>query len=67
MLKNTSVNSYEWGVEWIALNDDPGSPDSIDLHAVAGYISTCLLADLFNIDCIAVAADIVQYRVKGAA
>ncbi len=55
--------SYRFGVEWIALNDEPGEMDS---EVVSGLISTCLLADLFGKDQEKVAADIIQFRVKNA-
>lgn len=54
--------SYKFGVGWIALNDDPGSHDALDVDSVAGYISTALLADLFGLDPERVARDIVKYR-----
>jgi hypothetical protein len=56
--------SYREGVAWIALNDDPGSADSRDLETVSGYISTCLLADLFGVDRWQVAEDIINFRYK---
>lgn len=56
--------SYREGVEWIALNDDAGSPDAQVRDVVAGYISTCLLADLFGFARERVAKDVVRYRGK---
>jgi hypothetical protein len=56
--------SYRDGVEWIAFNDEPGSRDA---EEVAGYVSTCLLADLFGKDRATVAKDIVRAREKDAA
>lgn len=54
--------SYRSGVAWIAMNDDSGSPDATDETVVAGYISTCLLADLFGVTQERVARDVVRYR-----
>jgi len=51
--------SYWFGVEWIALNDEP---DCLDSTEVAGLVSTCLLADLFGCPANIVAADIVSKR-----
>lgn len=51
--------SYRHGVSWIALNDDP---DDLDVESVAGYISTSLVADLFDKDPLDVARDVVRYR-----
>jgi hypothetical protein len=56
--------SYREGVAWIAENDDPGSSDATNLEAVAGYISTSLLADLFGVGRLKVASDVVKYRKK---
>lgn len=54
--------SYKRGVAWIALNDDVGSEDALRVETVADYISTSLLADLFGVDRLKVARDIVIYR-----
>jgi hypothetical protein len=53
---------YKFGVAWIATNDNAGSRD--DTATVASYISTLLLADLFDKDPMTVAADIVKFREK---
>lgn len=53
---------YKFGVEWIAVNDSPNDGD--DLEAVATYVSTLLLADLFGKEASKVAADILRYRQK---
>lgn len=50
---------YRFGVRWIAENDDA---DTLDVEAVAGYISTLLLADLFHKQPADVAKDIVRWR-----
>lgn len=52
-------NGYRYGVKWIALNDEP-LDENVD--SVAGYISTLLLADLFNKVPRVVAEDIVKFR-----
>jgi hypothetical protein len=56
--------SYREGVNWIAFEDEPGDRD---VEAIAGYISTCLLADLFGKDRNDVARDILRAREKDAA
>jgi hypothetical protein len=53
--------SYRYGVEWIALNDEEAE---LDLDAIAGYISTSLLADLFGKAPIEVARAIRRYRLR---
>lgn len=61
--------SYRVGVEWIALNDNAGEdrPGNEDAEEnVAGYISTCLLADLFGVEPKRVAKDVMRMRDKEA-
>lgn len=52
--------SYRHGVEWIALNDDVACDD--DEEAIAGYVTVCLLADLFDITTERVARDVLRVR-----
>lgn len=57
--------SYREGVEWIAMNDNvgddgPGEPDAE--RNVAGYISTGLLAALFDVEPARVARDVMRIR-----
>lgn len=52
--------SLQRAVEWIALNDNPADHEDVD--AVAGYISTILVADLFGIEAEKVARKVVAYR-----
>jgi hypothetical protein len=54
--------SYRDGIAWIALNDNAGSDDGVE--DIAGYISTCLLADLFEKNTADVAKAILRYRQK---
>jgi len=56
--------SYREAVEWIALNDDNGAPDAREADAVAGLISTILVAHLFGVERERVARDVVRYRIK---
>jgi hypothetical protein len=51
--------SYRAGVYWIAHNDEGGESDP---EAVAGFLSTLLLADLFEKDPDAVARDVLRIR-----
>lgn len=46
--KVTLRPSYRSAVEWIALEDNAGEGDSVDL--ISGYISTHLVAHLFGIE-----------------
>jgi hypothetical protein len=53
---------YRAGVAWIAVNDEPTDRDA---ESIAGYVSTLLLADLFEIEPARVAADVLRAREKG--
>lgn len=54
---------YRFGVEWIALNDEPSE---MDPEEVAPLISVALLADLFGKTTAEVAEDVVQWRGLGS-
>lgn len=56
--------SYKAGVEWIALNDETAC---MDVNEIDGFVSTLLLADLFDVEPSKVAADILKYRQKAQA
>lgn len=62
MERNTKVASYKEAIKWIAYNDDAGCPNSLSMENVAGYISTCLVADLFGCSTEKVANDIIKLR-----
>jgi hypothetical protein len=49
--------SYREGVRWIAVNDEPGC-----YHAeeVASFVSTLLVADLFDVEPARVARDVLR-------
>jgi hypothetical protein len=53
--------SYRAGVEWIALNDEPGDRDP---ETASDYISSLLLAELFGVEPERVGRDVVRYRTK---
>lgn len=53
---------YKFGVAWIALNDNSGDIDALEIEAVKGYATTMLLADLFAKDTMVVAENIVKFR-----
>lgn len=59
--------SYRFGVQWIAINDDPGSGDALDVESVRGMVSVLLIADLFGCDPLLVASDVVSERYREAA
>lgn len=56
----TARGGYREAVTWIALNDNAGNGDAID--DIAGYISTCLVADLFRKEPYIVACAIMRER-----
>jgi hypothetical protein len=53
--------SYRNAVAWIALNDET---TEIDPQEIRGFISVVLVADLFDVDALKVASDVVRYRMK---
>lgn len=55
----TKRQGYRFGVEWIALNDDPLA---LDAEAVEATISVALLADLFGKRAMDVASDVIRFR-----
>ena len=54
--------NYRDAIAWIACKDDAGTPDALNLEAVQGHISVCLIADLFGVEQERVARDVVRYR-----
>lgn len=65
-MKRASIRDAAW---WIALNDDPAAHDALREDVVAGYISTCLVADIFGIEREKVARMVIARRrehAKGA-
>ena len=58
------MKGYRFAVAWIAGNDEP---EELDPERVAGYISTGLVADLFEKDTFEVAEKIVEHRVRQGA
>lgn len=59
MKKIIKAIDYQFGVEWVALNDDPME---MDWKEIKSYISTSLLADLCGMSTARVAKDIVRVR-----
>jgi hypothetical protein len=55
--------TYRFAVAWIAQEDEPGD---LDPAVIAGYISTCLVADLWGKDEADVAEDVARYRRRAA-
>lgn len=54
--------SYKEAIAWIALNDDAAGEEAFDIESVKGYVTTCLVADIFGVDQNKVGKDIVKYR-----
>lgn len=57
--------SLKAAIEWIALNDDPGSSTAENLEAVSEMISVLLAADLFGVEPEKIAERVVKLRLKG--
>lgn len=51
--------SYRNGIQWIAENDEP---EEMDPEVISGFISVCLLADLFGVTTEKVAKAVVAYK-----
>lgn len=51
--------SYRYGVEWVAFNDEPGE---MNPERISGFISVCLLADLFDVTSEKIVADVLRIR-----
>ena len=51
--------SYREGVAWIAFNDEP---DNLNPEEVAYYVTSLLLADLFDVEPEKVGKDVVRKR-----
>lgn len=54
--------SYRSAVEWIAHNDGAGDDDALDPEAVSIYVTTLLVADIFDKDNGQVGRDVVRAR-----
>lgn len=53
--------SYRQGLQWIAVNDEP---NELETDFVKYQISVILLADLFGVDPVKVAKDVLLTRAK---
>lgn len=54
-----AFKGYRFAVQWIAMNDEPADRDP---DSISSYISTCLLADMYEKDPKKVAKDILLIR-----
>jgi len=54
--------SYREGVRWIAVNDEAGMGDTMD--EVEVYVTVAMLADIFGVDTVRVATDVLNERAK---
>lgn len=58
-MKHASLKN---AVEWIALNDDAGSPHALDVSEVKWLLTVVMIADLFGISNEIVARRVVERR-----
>jgi hypothetical protein len=56
--------SYREAVAWIAMNDGDGDTERLDPEHCSSLVSTCLIADIFQVPQERVGQDIVRYRAK---
>lgn len=54
--------SYRHAIEWIALNDSNGDDDRLNPDRTAFYVTSLLVADLFDVPEERVGRDIVRKR-----
>jgi hypothetical protein len=54
--------SYRDAIDWIAQNDSAGDADALDEDVVSGYVTSVLVADLFDVAAQRVGADVVKRR-----
>lgn len=54
--------SYRSAIEWIAANDETGSADADRPEIVAELVTSCLVADIFEVERERVGRDVVQLR-----
>lgn len=59
--------SYREAIAWIADNDSGGVHDALEPERVAELITSVLVADIFDVECIKVGQDVVRYRERKAA
>jgi hypothetical protein len=57
-MKN-KIPTYQKAVAWIVHNDEP---NELNLEVIAGFISVCLVADLFGFSTGKVANDVLFFR-----
>ncbi len=54
--------SYKDAIRWIAENDSASDPNNMDPTTVGELITSCLVADLFDVPEEKVGTDVVKYR-----
>lgn len=54
--------SYREAIAWIAMNDGDGQDDRLDFDSLKGYVTVCLIADIFCVSQARVADDVIKYR-----
>ncbi len=59
-MKKIRKPTYEEGIEFIALNDNPGDRD--DVKDILGYFSVVMLSHLFGVNQHKVALDVWYWR-----
>jgi hypothetical protein len=56
--------SYRHAVQWIALNDEAGNTPTDSQQIISDYVTTALIADLFDVTTERVARDVLRYRTQ---
>jgi len=53
---------YRALIDFIALNDDPGSPDSMDIDSIGGYVTVQMIRHVYKLKTEQVARDVLKKR-----
>jgi hypothetical protein len=55
---------YRSAIQWIAENDSCADPGNMDPKVVSELVTSCMVADIFNVSNERVGEDVVKYRKK---
>lgn len=56
--------SYREAIDWIARNDSGADPSALNPETVGDLVTSCLVADVFDVERIKVGRDIVRRRIS---
>lgn len=56
--------SYKAAIAWVANNESPADDGNNNPYIVSELVSSCLVADLFEVDVLKVGRDVCKMRLK---